>query len=79
MQPLEQGARTEGSSLGFLGVQTSKPSLWVRSSLPREGSAPTSPSKAFVPSQLQMAAEKMGEGTPGCWELDEKSPYLSVS
>ncbi|XP_075301556.1 SLAM family member 7-like isoform X2 [Opisthocomus hoazin] len=32
-----------------------------------------------IQATAQMAAEKMGEGTPGCWELDEKSPYLSVS
>lgn len=37
-----------------------------------------SPSKAFVPLQLQMDDE-MGDSVSRCWEKDDKTIYLSIS
>lgn len=69
---------TDGSSLGFLSVQSFKPSPWVPSLLLTEGLALTSPNKAFVPLQLQTDDEKMSNSRLGYQKQDEKSPYSSV-
>lgn len=69
---------TDGSSLGFLSVQSFKPSPWIPSLLPVEGLATMSPIKAFVPLQLQTDDEKMSNSMLGCQKQDEKSPYSSV-